>query len=300
MPKRGRPSEVGKKRATSLSDHPITEGCPEWWDPAAAPAARIKRESGAAAAVPDHRDPWRWKGPRGSSSARGLAFDRLAASPLARQSAQPLSVPSSSSSSSRAIAVRSIYAVASEESLELALAQAPPALRTALACRVGLWGGLVHMTLCSFAEHRGVDLREAAEAMCESAAARMRAKEEPPTRLRLPAERWSWGQPAHSGTAYAGRHILVCNLIGGSDSMGDAMRVCGQRGLKGTRCHRGVPSSRALHVTLPLEGASLPVPDDDIRAFLAGLEWELAVVRLEGPKAAATPLSVEFRKAIAP
>ena len=61
--------------------------------------------------------------------------------------------------------LRSIYAVASESSLNAALVHAPPSLQDAIACREGLWGGLVHMTLCSFSEHGGVDMRAAAEAL---------------------------------------------------------------------------------------------------------------------------------------
>ena len=61
--------------------------------------------------------------------------------------------------------LRSIYAVASESSLNAALVRAPPSLQDAIACREGLWGGLVHMTLCSFSEHGGVDVRAAAEAL---------------------------------------------------------------------------------------------------------------------------------------
>ena len=61
--------------------------------------------------------------------------------------------------------LRSIYAVASESSLNAALVHAPPSLQDAIACREGLWGGLVHMTLCSFSEHGGVDVRAAAEAL---------------------------------------------------------------------------------------------------------------------------------------
>ena len=68
----------------------------------------------------------------------------------------------------------------------------------------------------------------------------------------------------------------------------------------GVRKKHGHPSSRALHLTLPLEGAALPAPvEEDILAFLASLEWELAVVRLEGVKDARTPLHVEFRGAVA-
>ena len=55
-----------------------------------------------------------------------------------------------------------------------------------------------------------------------------------------------------------------------------------------------------LHVTLPLAGTGMPASDADIRAFLARLEWELAVVRLEGrAQAATTPLRVEYRRALA-
>ena len=185
--------------------------------------------------------------------------------------------------------LRSIYAVASESSLSAALARAPPSLRDALACREGLWGGLVHMTLCSFSDHGGVDVRAAAEALVASGVREMAAARS----LSLPAECWSWGRPRRAGALYAGRHILVCNLTGGSDCMSAVVRECDQRGLKNAR------GMEDLHVTLPLAGTDMPASDADIRAFLARLEWELAVVRLEGPKAATTPLRVEYRRALA-
>ena len=185
--------------------------------------------------------------------------------------------------------LRSIYAVASESSLSAALARAPPSLRDALACREGMWGGLVHMTLCSFSDHGGVDVRAAAEALVASGVREMAAARS----LSLPAECWSWGRPRRAGALYAGRHILVCHLTGGSDCMSAVVRECDQRGLKNAR---GIED---LHVTLPLAGTDMPASDADIRAFLARLEWELAVVRLEGPKAATTPLRVEYRRALA-
>ena len=111
--------------------------------------------------------------------------------------------------------------------------------------------------------------------------------------LSIPGECWSWGGPQRAGALYAGRHILVCNLTGGSDCMGAVVRACAQRGLQNAR------GMADLHVTLPLAGTGMPASDADIRAFLARLEWELAVVRLEGPKAATTPLRVEYRRALA-
>ena len=185
--------------------------------------------------------------------------------------------------------LRSIYAVASESSLNAALVRAPPSLQDAIACREGLWGGLVHMTLCSFSDHGGVDVRAAAEALVASGVAEMATARS----LSLPAECWSWGQPRRAGALYAGRHILVCNLTGGSDCMSAVVKECDQRGLKNAR------GMEDLHVTLPLAGTDMPASDADISAFLARLEWELAVVRLEGPKAATTPLRVEYRRALA-
>ena len=186
--------------------------------------------------------------------------------------------------------LRSIYAVASESSLTAALARAPPSLRDAVACREGLWGGLVHMTLCSFSDHRGVDVHAAAEALVASGVREMAAARS----LSLPAECWSWGRPQRASVSmYAGRHILVCNLTGGSDCMSAVVEECDQRGLKNPR------GMEDLHVILPLAGTDMPASDADIRAFLARLEWELAVVRLEGPKTATTPLRVEYRRALA-
>ena len=229
--------------------------------------------------------------------------------------------------------LRSIYAVASESSLNAALVRAPPSLQDAIACREGLWGGLVHMTLCSFSEHGGVDVRAAAEALLatttaiselvatycllltahcslltvycspltthhlplatEALLASGVAEMASARSLSIPAECWSWGGPQRAGALYAGRHILVCNLTGGSDCMSAVVRECAQRGLKNAR------GMADLHVTLPLAGTGMPASDADIRAFLARLEWELAVVRLEGPKAATTPLRVEYRRALA-
>ena len=229
--------------------------------------------------------------------------------------------------------LRSIYAVASESSLNAALVRAPPSLQDAIACREGLWGGLVHMTLCSFSEHGGVDVRAAAEALLATTTASSElvatycllltahcslltvycspltthhlplateallasgvAEMASARSLSIPAECWSWGGPQRAGALYAGRHILVCNLTGGSDCMGAVVRACAQRGLKNAR------GMADLHVTLPLAGTGMPASDADIRAFLARLEWELAVVRLEGPKAATTPLRVEYRRALA-
>lgn len=185
--------------------------------------------------------------------------------------------------------LRSIYAVASESSLNAALVRAPPSLQDAIACREGLWGGLVHMTLCSFSEHGGVDVRAAAEALLASGVAEMATARS----LSIPAACWTWGGPQRAGALYAGRHILVCNLTGGSDCMSAVVRECAQRGLKNAR------GMADLHVTLPLTGTGMPASDADIRAFLGRLEWELAVVRLEGPKAATTPLRVEYRRALA-
>ena len=185
--------------------------------------------------------------------------------------------------------LRSIYAVASESSLNAALVRAPPSLQDAIACREGLWGGLVHMTLCSFSTHGGVDVRAAAEALLASGVAEMASARG----LSIPAACWSWGGPQRAGSLYAGRHILVCNLTAGSDCMSAVVRECAQRGLKNAR------DMADLHVTLPLAGTGMPASDADIRAFLARLEWELAVVRLEGPKAATTPLRVEYRRALA-
>ena len=229
--------------------------------------------------------------------------------------------------------LRSIYAVASESSLNAALVRAPPSLQDAIACREGLWGGLVHMTLCSFSEHGGVDVRAAAEALLATTTASSElvatccslltahcslltvycslltthhlplateallasgvAEMASARSLSIPAECWSWGGPQRAGALYAGRHILVCNLTGGSDCMSAVVRECAQRGLQNAR------GMADLHVTLPLAGTGMPASDADIRAFLARLEWELAVVRLEGPKAATTPLRVEYRRALA-
>ena len=186
--------------------------------------------------------------------------------------------------------LRSIYAVASESSLTAALARAPPSLRDAVACREGLWGGLVHMMLCSFSDHGGVDVHAATEALVASGVREMAAARS----LSIPAECWSWGRPQRASVSmYAGRHILVCNLTGGSDCMSAVVEECDQRGLKNPR------GMEDLHVILPLAGTDMPASDADIRAFLARLEWELAVVRLEGPKTATTPLRVEYRRALA-
>ena len=185
---------------------------------------------------------------------------------------------------------RSIYAIASESSLDAALEQAPQPLRAAIACRTGLWGGFVHMTLCSFDEHVGVDVIEAAEAMLASGRSRLEDTHAAGDRcLRLPVDRWEWDDPVDGRSAYAGRHILVCHLRGGSNVLSAVMKTCGEHRLVGTRVKSREPSSKALHVTIPLEARRLPCDGAAIRAFLARLEWELAVVRLDGPKAAATP-----------
>ena len=91
-------------------------GVPEWWDPAGVPTGTslvLNRQRASTSLqqrlsadvprrAPDHRDPWRHKGPRGAASARSQALDRQAScakSPIARQAAEPL-LPRASPSSS--------------------------------------------------------------------------------------------------------------------------------------------------------------------------------------------------------
>ena len=108
MPKRG--------HSTSLSEEPVMGGVPEWWDPVGVPTGAslmLNRQRASTSLqqrlsadvprrAPDHREPWRHKGPRGAASARSQALDRQAScakSPIARQAAQPL-LPRASPSSS--------------------------------------------------------------------------------------------------------------------------------------------------------------------------------------------------------
>ena len=98
-------------------------GVPEWWDPAGVPTGTslvLNRQRASTSLqqrlsadvprrAPDHRDPWRHKGPRGAASARSQALDRQAScakSPIARQAAQPLmprASPSAPSSRGRRV-----------------------------------------------------------------------------------------------------------------------------------------------------------------------------------------------------
>jgi hypothetical protein len=154
----------------------------------------------------------------------------------------------------------------------------------------GAWGGLLHVTLCSFsARKRHVKALPAVAHAAAAAGTAAASRREP---WRIGSHKWA-RRRALSGGRVMWEVVLQCPVLTAVTEV-----VAGDASVQNARKHNIGERAPRLHMTFGAKGAA--VRDADMARFLSMLQWDVALVRRQAGDRDGVGLAVRKRWAVGP